>query len=157
MKSNKEFTDSIYKKYETAREEEKQKTASRRRLVRYGAAVAACFILAIGVYGAKDTLFGGANSMDSGVEMIEEAQVSEDESAIQKQAASSSEAADASDVSGTEGESPNGMEFGYTDDMDEEEPADDTGDNAFIYVICAVILIIIIAAASIIIVRKKKK
>ena len=76
MKSNKEFIDSIYLKYEAALEAEKKeserKNAVRRRTIRYVTAIAACLILAVGIYGAdrlgyiSTGLFGDDTIVDPG-------------------------------------------------------------------------------------------
>ena len=76
MKSNKEFIDSIYLKYENALEADKKeferKSAVRRRTIRYVTALAACLILAVGIYGAdrlgyiSTNLFGDDTIVEPG-------------------------------------------------------------------------------------------
>lgn len=53
MKSNREFTDSVYKKYEMALKEEQKRSAARRKTIKYVTTLAACFIIAVGLIGLR--------------------------------------------------------------------------------------------------------
>ena len=72
MKSNKEFTDSIYMKYEAYQKAEKQREAARKRTIRYVSVLAACLVLAIGFYSAdrlgyiSTGIFGDDTIVDPG-------------------------------------------------------------------------------------------
>ncbi len=75
MKSNQEFTDSVYLKYEKALEAEKQRTAARKRTIKYVSTLAACIIIMVGILGVSlnwNNIFGGGTAIPGNDPVIEQ-------------------------------------------------------------------------------------
>ena len=75
MKSNREFTDSVYLKYEAALKAEKQRTAARKKTIKYVTAMAASIIIMIGILGVGlnwDNIFGSGTAMPGNDPVVEQ-------------------------------------------------------------------------------------
>ena len=75
MKSNREFTDSVYLKYEKALETEKQRTAAKNRTIKYVTALAASIILMAGILGVSfkwNDIFGSDTAIPGNDPVIEQ-------------------------------------------------------------------------------------